>query len=172
MFAPESRRTTPPLSWNVLASRKACTNSDFAWPRKKRELTWFRGYLPAAKHELCQLLRKLSTLSGSAHDKLHEPKPRLWGLNFALGGRMQRTNGLFKKLGLLPALGLALVAFLIFLPLVTSSVSAQVTATIPIAANSCCSVDVNPVSSRVFTSGGASSGQVITMIDGTNNQSL
>src|SRR5260370_30368625 len=155
MFAPESRRTTPPLSWNVLASRKACTNSDFAWPRKKRELTWFRGYLPAAKHELCQLLRKLSTLSGSAHDKLHEPKPRLWGLNFALGGRMQRTNGLFKKLGLLPALGLALVAFLIFLLLVMSSVSAQVTATIPISANSCCSRGLNPVSARAFTIAGA-----------------
>jgi hypothetical protein len=47
--------------------------------------------------------------------------------------------------------------------------SAQVMSTISIPTNSCCSVDVNSLTNRVFISGGASSGQAVTMIDGNRN---
>src|SRR6516225_8761583 len=46
---------------------------------------------------------------------------------------------------------------------------AQVVTTIPIGANSASSVDVNPNTNRIFTSGGAATGQVVTMVDGNTN---
>jgi uncharacterized protein (DUF2141 family) len=47
--------------------------------------------------------------------------------------------------------------------------AAQVLSTISIPITSCCSVDVNSNTNRIFTSGGASPGQVVTMIDGNTN---
>src|ERR1700682_2910281 len=54
--------------------------------------------------------------------------------------------------------------------LVTSHCPAQLVSTIPIPANSCCSVDVNPHTNRVFASGGASFGQAITMSAGNTSK--
>src|SRR4051812_20039966 len=56
-----------------------------------------------------------------------------------------------------------------FLPLAVPSSSAQVLSTITIPNNACCAVDVNPASNRIFTSGGASGGQQIVMVDGNTN---
>jgi len=59
-----------------------------------------------------------------------------------------------------------------FLAAFTTYSSAQVAATISIPNNACCSVSVNPNTNRVFTSGGASSGQAVVMIDGNTNAVL
>lgn len=58
---------------------------------------------------------------------------------------------------------------LFLLAALTSYSSGQVVSTISIPANSCCSVDVNSHTNRVYTSGGASPGQALTMIDGNKN---
>ncbi len=50
-----------------------------------------------------------------------------------------------------------------------SRAAGQIVATIPLPGNSMFFVDVNPNTNTVYTSGGASFGQVVTMIDGNTN---
>ncbi len=55
---------------------------------------------------------------------------------------------------------------------VSGTASGQVLNTVSIPSNSCCSVDVNSSTDRIFVSGGASFGQIITMLDGNTGAIL
>jgi YVTN family beta-propeller protein len=59
---------------------------------------------------------------------------------------------------------------LLILLCIARGAAAQVLSTISIPITSCSSVAVNSNTNRIFTSGGASPGQVITMIDGNTNK--